>query len=94
MSIYNTRKSKNQKKVDRVARRGPLKGGTLLKLSTFLSQLKGDPLARKNFRKKSHNAEKQKGGPFGIFKHPFCRNISKKIAVGPFGEKKVSMLKN
>ena len=86
------------------------KRGTLPKLSTFLSQLKGDPLEKKNiFEKKSHNAEKLKGrslwgfstsilsqnikklkgenfyfrnknltvpkklkgGPFGIFQHPF-----------------------
>ena len=39
------------------------------------------------FGKKSHNAEKnRKGGPFGIFQHPFCRQISKN-AGGPFGEK-------
>ena len=66
-----------------------LKGGTLLKLSTFLLQLKGDPLTKKqNFEKKSHIAEKQKGGPFGIFKHPFCCKISKNFNGGPFGEKK------
>ena len=89
-------KIEKPKKVNRVARRGPLtrapgtlKGGTLLKLSAFLSQLKGDPLAKKQiFEKKSHNAEKQKGGPFGIFKHPFCCKISKKLKGGPFGENK------
>ena len=38
------------------------KRGTLPKLSTFLSQLKGRPFGEKtNFRKKSHNAEKLKG---------------------------------
>ena len=26
---------------------------------------------------KSHNAEKLKGGPFGIFQHPICRKTSK-----------------
>ena len=36
----------------------------------------------KKNRKKSHNAEKLKGGPFGIFQHPFCRKISK-IEGGP-----------
>ena len=30
-----------------------------------------------NFEKKSYNAKKLKGGPFGIFQHPFCRKISK-----------------
>ena len=40
------------------------------------------------FGKKSHNAEKKlKGGPFGIFQHPFCRKTSKKMQGGPFGEK-------
>ena len=28
-----------------------------------------------------------KGGPFGIFQHPFCRKLAKKIEGGPFGEK-------
>ena len=38
------------------------KRGTLPKLSTFLSQLKGGPFGEKtNFRKKSNNAEKLKG---------------------------------
>ena len=30
-----------------------------------------------------------KRGPFGIFKHPFCCKISKKLKGGPFGEKKI-----
>ena len=63
---------------------GPSKRGTLPKLSTFLSQLKGGPFGEKtNFRKKSHNAEKLKGGPFGIFKHPICCKISKKLKGDP-----------
>ena len=46
--------------------------GTLPKLSTFLSQLKGGFWRKNKFsKKKSHNAEKLKGGPFGIFQHPF-----------------------
>ena len=61
--------------------------GTLLKLSTFLSQLKGDPLEKKPiFQKKSHNAEKLKRGPFGILKHPICCETSKKLKGGFFGE--------
>ena len=39
--------------------------------------------------KKSHNAEKVKGGPFGIFKHPICCKILKKLKGGPYGEKKI-----
>ena len=30
-------------------------------------------------KKMSHNAEKLKGGPFGVFQHPFCRKTSKNI---------------
>ena len=55
------------------------KRGTLPKLSTFLSELKEGPFGEKKFRKKSHNAEKLKRGPFGIFKHPICCKISKKL---------------
>ena len=41
------------------------------------------------FGKKSHSAEKNcKGGPFGIFQHPFWRKTAKKLKEGPFGEKK------
>ena len=90
---YSTRKSKNQKNGPSGAP-GPAstspwraKRGTLPKLSTFLSQLKGDPLEKKQiFEKKSHNPEKVKGGTFGIFKHPICCKISKKLK-GPFAEK-------
>ena len=28
----------------------------------------------------------ERGGPFGIFQHPFCRKTSKKMQGGPFGE--------
>ena len=69
-------KIEKAKKVDRVAGRGPLtrapgapKGGTLLKMSTFLSQLKEGSFydfMKKILEKKSHNAKKLKGGPFGI----------------------------
>ena len=65
------------------------KRGTLPKLSTFLSQLKGPFGEKTNFRKKSHNVEKLKGGPFENFKHPICCKISKKLKRGPFGEKKL-----
>ena len=66
-------KIEKPKKVDRVARRGSLtrapgalKGGTLPKLSTFLSQLKGGPFGE-FFFEKSHNAEKLKGGTLWDF---------------------------
>ena len=31
--------------------------------------------------------KKLKGGPFGIFQHPFCRKTAKQMKGGPFGEK-------
>ena len=70
-----------------MARRGPLtrapgalKGGALLKLSTFLSQLKGDPLAKKQiFEKKSHNAKKLKGGTLWCFSTSILSQNIKKI---------------
>ena len=94
MSIYSTRKSKSQKNGPSGAP-GPAsaspwraKRRTLPKSSTFLSQLKGDPLEKKQiFEKKSHNVEKLKGGPFGIFKHPICCKISKKLKGGPLEKK-------
>ena len=29
--------------------------------------------------KQPHSAENEKGGHFGIFQHPFCRNTSEKL---------------
>ena len=78
-----------------MARRGPLtqapgalKGGTLLKLPTFLSQLKGNPLAKKQIFEKKSQCRKTKGGPFGIFKHPFCCKLSKKLKGDPLKRRK------
>ena len=46
------------------------------------------PLARAPGALTSHNAEILKGGPFGIFQHPFCRETSKTCrGEGPFEEK-------
>ena len=58
---------------------------------------RGDPLERKKIRKKkSHIAEKLKGGPFGVFQHPFCRKTSKnwKGKYFIFGKKSHSAEKN
>ena len=55
--------------MDTVARRGPLaKRGTLPKLSTLLSQLKGDPLEKKQiFEKKVSQCRKtERGDPLGL----------------------------
>ena len=81
------------------------KRGTLPKLSTFLSQLKGepfgektnfrisptmpknwkgDPLERKKFRKKSHNAEKLKGGTLWGFSTSILSQNIKKLKGGKF----------
>ena len=47
---------------------------TLSIFSTFLSQLQGDLLAKKQtFENKSHNAEKLKGGPFGLARYGMLR---------------------
>ena len=44
-------------------------------------------LARAPGALKFHNAEKNwKGGPFGIFQHPFCRKTSKKMQGDPLGK--------
>ena len=60
--------------------------GTLPKLSTFLLQLKEFCLkTSKNSRKGNFLfseknltvPKKLKGGPFGIFQHPFCRETAK-----------------
>ena len=60
--------------MDRVARQGSLarapgalKGDTSEIVNIFVA-VEGGPFGEKtNFRKMSHNAEKLKGGPFGIF---------------------------
>ena len=84
------------KKMDRVARRGPLaRAPAALKEGHFRNCL-----WRKNkfSKKKSHNGEKLKGGPFGIFKHPICCKISKKLKGDPLErkiwEKSLTMPKN
>ena len=43
------------------------------------------------FGKKISQCRKKnwKGGPFGIFQHPFCRKTAKKLKGGPFEEKKI-----
>ena len=59
-----------------------LKGRTLWGFSTSILSQNMKKLKKTKifiFGKKSHNAEKNwKGGPFGIFQHPFCRKTSKK----------------
>ena len=53
-------------------------------------------LKRKNFQKKNLTMPKktERGGPFGIFQHLFCRKTAKKLKGGAFGKllfpKKVS----
>ena len=66
------------KKMDRVARRGPL--------ARALGTLKGG-----HFRncRKSHNAEKLKGETLWDFKHPICCKISKRLKGDPLERKKI-----
>ena len=92
------RKNYILKKMDRVARRGPLarapgalKGGHCQICEHFCRSWRGNPLEKKQiFGEKSHSAEKnwKGGGPFGIFQHPFCRKTAKKLKGGLFEEKK------
>ena len=61
----------------RKTERGTLWGFSTSILSQNMKKLKKTKIFI--FGKKSHNAEKNwKGGPFGIFQHPFCRKTSKK----------------
>ena len=62
--------------MDRVARRGPLarapgalkRGGDTSEIVNIFVAVEGGLFGEEtNFRKKSHNAEKQKGGTFGVF---------------------------
>ena len=61
--------------------------GTLSKLSTFLSQLKGGPFEEKQVFEKSHNAEKLKEETLWGFQHLFCRKTAKKLKGDPLGNK-------
>ena len=83
-----------------MARRGPLtrapgalKGGILLKLSTFLLQLKGDPLAKKQiFEKKVSQCRKTERAlgkterTLWDFSTSILSQNIKKMQGGPFGE--------
>ena len=75
-----------------------LKEGTLWGFSTSILSQNMKKLKKTKyfiFGKKSHNAEKNwKGGPFGIFQHPFCRKTSKKCRGDPLGEKFFSKKKS
>ena len=42
---------------------------------------------KKKFEKKSHNAVKTEGGPFGIFQDPFCHKNPKKLKGNPLRKK-------
>ena len=63
-----------------MARRSPLarapgalkRGGDTSEIANLVA-FEGE----KQIFEKTHNADKLKGGPLGIFKHPFCRKTSK-----------------
>ena len=64
------------------------KRGTLPKLSTFLSQLKGGPFGEKKFSKKvSQCGKTERWDPLGGFSTSILSQNRKKIEGGPFGEK-------
>ena len=66
---------------------GLANGGNFGNRQYFCHSLQGEHFGEKtNFQKKSRNAEKLKEGPFGIFKHPICCKISKKLKGGAIGE--------
>ena len=74
------------------------KGDTSEIVNIFVA-VEGGPFGeKKNKFSKSYNSEKLKGGPFGIFKHPMCCEISKKLKGDPLErknlEKSLTMPKN
>ena len=77
-TVIENRKTKKWTEWSAGARkREPLarKKGDTSEIVNILSQLKGDPLEKKQiFEKKSHNAEKHNAG---VFQHLFCRRTSK-----------------
>ena len=81
-------KTNFRKKVSqcRKTERGTLWGFLTSILSQNIKKLKGENFY---FRKKSLAVPKKnwKGGPFGIFQHPFCRKTAKKLKGEPFEEK-------
>ena len=94
MSIYSTRKSKNQKNGPSGAPRPAsasswrAKRGTLPKLSTFLSQLKGGPFGEKtNFRKKVSQCRKTERGTLWDFPTSILSQNSKKLKGDPLRKK-------
>ena len=57
---------------------GALKGGHFRNCQHFCRSWRGDPLEKKQIFEKSLTMPKNwKGGPFGVFQHPFCRKTSK-----------------
>ena len=92
MSIYSTRESKNKKHGPSGAP-GPagaspgLANGETSEIVNIFVAVAGEIFWRKNiFSKKVSQCRKLKEGPFGIFKHPICCKISKKLKGGPIGE--------
>ena len=66
-SQYTVFENRKSKKMDRVASPWRAKRGTLPKLSTFSSQLKGGPFEEKQYSKKSLTMPKNwKGDPLGF----------------------------
>ena len=72
--------------MDRVARRGPLarapgalKGGHFRNCQHFVA-VEGGIYWRKNkFSNEIQCRKTERGGPFGVYQHPFCRKTAKKL---------------
>ena len=53
----------------------------------ILTYLAPGALKRKKIEKNLNAEKTERGGPFGIFQHLFCRKTAKKMKRGPFGKK-------
>ena len=90
-----SKKLHTQKKMDRVARRGPLarapgalKGDTSAIINIFVA-VEGGTLRRKNkLSKKISQCRKTEWGTLWDIKHPMCCKISKKLKGDPLERKK------
>ena len=86
--FYSTQKTKKRPNCALSCRVAPFR-----KCQHFLSQ-NNENIGGGPFREKSLNTEKKrKGGPFGIFQHPFCCKILKKLK-GTLWRKKIEKSHN
>ena len=82
-------------KIEKAKKNGPsgaLKGGHFRNCQHFCRSWRGDPMEKKQiFEKKVSQCRKtERRGAFGIFKHPICCKISKKLKGDPLERKNFS----